>query len=964
MPALYTCPAGHQWRNDHGGPPVCPRCRAFAVSFTLAADGLTAADAPLARAPDLPTIIQPRPPAPPPPPADAASVPGYKLLREVGRGGMGVVYKARQLGLNRIVALKMSHLQADEHELARFRIEAEAVARLDHPHVVRVHDFGEHRGVPFFSMEFIDGGSLADRLKRGPLPPRPPARLVERLARAMHYAHLRRIIHRDLKPANVLLVGGGEPRAPDGPDGTSPEEPGTKDERNPLSPVHGALFPKVADFGLAKRLDDDAGLTVTDAVLGTASYMAPEQAGGKTKEVGPAADVYALGAVLYECLTGRPPFRAATRDLTLIQVQCDEPTRPTQLRPDLSEELEAVCLKCLEKEPGKRYASAAALADDLRRFLAGEAPEVRPLSEWERQVRWGRRAGYELLELSGCSALGLVYQARQLSLDRPVILKTVSPRAQTDPDKMARFRYEAAAAAKLTHPNIVQVYDCGEHAGQSYLALEFVDGGTLADLAGELPLAPRRAAELVEALARAAHCAHQKGIVHSDLRPFNVQLTADGVPKVRGFGMAQLLEEEWRGTAAGARSKAFSNYMAPEQAAGATRVGPAADIHALGAMLYELLTGTPPFLADTVRETLDRIRRDEPEPPARLRPDVPHRLEVVCLRCLIKDPDGRYPDAAALAAALRGFLAHEQTKTDEFELIPGYELLEELGRGGTGVVYRARQLKLDRLVALKIFRTDLARALAANRAVARLSHPNLVHVYDCGEREGVLYVAEELVDGESLARKAARGPLPPAEAARLVETLARVLHFVHRHGVVHRNLKPSVVLVTVQGEPKVSSFDLARLLPPHPEVPEAEGEIIGTPKYMPPEQAMGRGRTVGPSADVYGLGGILYELLTGRAPFTSANPFDLLLELVEQEPQAPRELRPDVPARLEAVCLKCLRKDPGERYTSAEALADDLHGFLSLARPQRPGFWERFKRWMTGPAPPGHGGANRPGGRV
>jgi serine/threonine protein kinase len=836
---------------------------------------------------------------------------------------MSVVYKARQLGFNRVVALKTSRLQADDREIARFRIEAEAVAGLDHPHIVRVYDFGEFGGAPYFSMEFIDGGSLAERLKRGPLSPETAAQLVELLARAMHYAHRQGVVHRDLKPANVLLARGG--------DGPSPLE----------------FVPKVADFGLAKRLDASDDLTVTDAVMGTASYMAPEQAEGKNREVGPAADVYGLGAVLYEALTARPPFRSATRELTLLQVQCDEPSRPTQLRAGVPEDLEAVCLKCLEKEPAKRYATAEALAEDLRRFLAGEGTEVRPLSEWEWQVRWGRRAGYELLELVGWSALGLVYRAQQLSLDRPVLLKTISPQARTDPARMARFRQEAEAAAKLTHPNIVQVYDSGERDGQSFLAMEFVEGGTLADRTSELPLPPRRAAELVAALAGAVHCAHQKGIVHGDLRPFNVQLTADGIPKVRGFGLMRLLADGRPGGSARAPAGAFSNYLAPEQAAGAGEVGPAADIYALGAVLYERLTGRPPFLADTVRETLERIRREEPAPPTRLRPDAPQRLDAVCLKCLQKDPAQRYPDAAALAADLRRFLDAEQPRTDEFVLLPGYELLEELGRGGTGVVYRARQLRLDRLVAVKVFRTDLARALAASRAAARLSHPNLIQVYDCGERNGLLYVAEELVDGDSLSRRLAAGLPPAAEAARWVEALARALHYAHRQGVVHRNLKPSVVLLTAGGEPKVGSFELARLLPPQAPLSEADGVIVGTPQYMPPEQALGRPAAVGPAADVYGLGAVLYELLTGRPPFTGAQPVELLKDVSAQEPTPPRQLRPDTPARLEAVCLRCLRKDPSDRYPSAEALADDLRGFLSSAR-RGPGLWARLLRWARG----------------
>jgi eukaryotic-like serine/threonine-protein kinase len=286
------------------------------------------------------------------------AIPGYELLSELGRGGMGVVYKARQRNLNRLVALKMilagGHAAATER--ARFQTEAEAIARLQHPNIVQVHEVGDHEGKPYFSLEFCGGGSLERKLNGTPLPARAAAALVETLARAMHAAHTQQIIHRDLKPANVLLL-----------------EDGT---------------PKITDFGLAKKLDE-AGQTHAGAVMGTPSYMAPEQAGGQT--VGPLADVYALGAILYECLTGRPPFKAATALDTIMQVASDEPVPPSQLQSRTPRDLETICLKCLQKEPRKRYGSALELAADLRRFLNGEPIRARPVGRFERGVKWVKR---------------------------------------------------------------------------------------------------------------------------------------------------------------------------------------------------------------------------------------------------------------------------------------------------------------------------------------------------------------------------------------------------------------------------------------------------------------------------------------------------------------------------------------------------------------------------------------------
>jgi serine/threonine protein kinase len=861
--------------------------------------------------------------------SDWPRVPGYEILAELGRGGMGIVYKARQLGFNRVVALKTLSDSAASLR-ARFLREARSVAELNHPHIVGVHAFGEYAGGPYFAMEFMPGGSLTDRLAARPLPPRQAARLVARLADAVQYAHDRDIIHRDLKPANVLLAAPDRDADPDGP----------------------ALgLPKVADFGLAKRLDTDTELTDPGAIMGTASYMAPEQARGDVRQVGRAADVWSLGAILYEVLSGRPPFKGATRDLTIAQVLTDEPPRPTEVRPSIPLELEAVCLKCLEKEPDKRYPSAGALSEDLEAFLSDGTMVVRPLSEWERQCRWANRIGYELVEVAGWSPLGLVYVARQLSLQRPVVLKTVSPRAGGDPLRLARFRTEAEVAARLDHPNIQKIYDLGERDGQAYLSQEHVDGGTLADRLTGQPLAARDAAVLVEALARAAHCAHQKGIIHNDLRPFNVLLTADGVPKVTGLGLARLLRDGGQTEAPGAR-RVFSNYMAPEQATAdaADSVGPAADVHALGAILYELLTGQPPFLARTVAETLEQIRTRPPRPPSELNPELHPLLDAICLRCLAKDPAARYPGAGELAEELRRVQRWDPQRTQDVDLVPGYALEEELGRGGTTVVYRARQASLDRVVALKIFRDNFGPILAANRAVGRLAHPNLVQVIDCGEREGLLYVAEEYVDGQSLDRKIAGKPRPAREAAELVETLARVLEYVHQSGIVHRNLKPRVVLLTALGVPKVSSFDLALLTDRGPPPGEEEGLIRGTPNYLAPEQALGDVRRIGRATDVHGLGTILYELLTGRPPFAAADPVELVRQVIGVAPPPPRQLAAGVPAALEAVCLRCLEKDPARRYPTAGDLADALRAFQKHGRSpdERAGWLWRVWRWFGG----------------
>ncbi len=285
----------------------------------------------------------------------------YSLLQQLGAGGMGVVFLARQDGLHRLVAIKM--LRTGEHaaqaDIERFRQEAKAVAHLDHAGIVPIFEIGEHEGQLFFSMAYVGGGTLASRVKQGPLAPREAAELVRAIAEAVDYAHQRGIIHRDLKPSNILLDHAGHP--------------------------------KVGDFGLAKEVSGVSHLTITGQVLGTPSYMAPEQAAGKSDHVGPASDVYSLGAVLYCLVTGRPPFCAATAIETLRQVAEQEPVPPRQLNGSVDRDLETICLTCLRKEPDRRYGSAQQLADDLRRFLDGEPIRARPVSAAERGWRWCRR---------------------------------------------------------------------------------------------------------------------------------------------------------------------------------------------------------------------------------------------------------------------------------------------------------------------------------------------------------------------------------------------------------------------------------------------------------------------------------------------------------------------------------------------------------------------------------------------
>ncbi len=313
------------------------------------------------------------------------SFPGYEIVGVLGRGGMGRVYKARQINLNRLVALKviLAGQDAGAEEVARFREEAKAIARLQHPNIVQIYEVSEDDGYPYFSLELVEGGSLADQLRGTPMTAGRAAQLVETLARAVHAAHQAGVIHRDLKPANILLA----------PPSFVTSQPGRPE----------SWVPKITDFGLAKKRDEAGGLTLTGAVMGTPGYMAPEQAAGRSREIGPASDTYALGVILYELLTGRTPFQGTTMEV-LDQVRHATPTPPRRIEPEIPANLETICLKCLEKEPAKRYSSASAMAADLKRFLEDKPILARPVGLAGRTILWSRR---NRRAIAGAIALGI-----------------------------------------------------------------------------------------------------------------------------------------------------------------------------------------------------------------------------------------------------------------------------------------------------------------------------------------------------------------------------------------------------------------------------------------------------------------------------------------------------------------------------------------------------------------------------
>jgi serine/threonine protein kinase len=439
--------AGDPYQTVATGPPVfasLPPTAPPTMAREVADAFQTLMQAPATRTDELPT-----------PPTDAegeVSVPGYEIISELGRGGMGVVYKARQRRLDRLVALKMilSGEFASKSDRDRFREEAVKLARVQHPNIVQIYEVSEYEGRPYFAMEYLDGGSLIKEISGQPLTPRIAARLILSLANAVHAAHEKGIVHRDLKPGNILLTAGGLRAASERGASVHLSSTSSADvERGPIA--------KITDFGLAKGIDGGGeSHTLSNAILGTPSYMAPEQAKGKSKSAGPPADIYALGAILYECLTGRPPFLAPNAIDTIYLVVHEEPVKPSAWDPKLPQDIETICLKCLEKLPERRYSSAKALAEDLEAFLDNRPIQARPVGLVERSIKWARRRPAQAalvgtLALAGIVALGVgawVSEQRRVNLNEQVRLTNEATTAKNTAEKERQRAEENEKAAK------------------------------------------------------------------------------------------------------------------------------------------------------------------------------------------------------------------------------------------------------------------------------------------------------------------------------------------------------------------------------------------------------------------------------------------------------------------------------------------------------------------------------------
>jgi serine/threonine protein kinase len=702
----------------------------------------------------------------------------YRIIKSLSGGSMGKVYLAEDTALGRPVAVKTLRFdpRTNPELLIRFLREARALAQFAHPNICPVYDVGETDGVPYLTMPYVDGQSLAERLRGGlSLSQHQAAGLVRTLAAAMAEAHASGIIHRDLKPSNIILDSRGRP--------------------------------VIMDFGLARLMDQTTHLTEVGAPLGTPAYMAPEQAGGAPLEIGPRSDIYSLGVILYQLLTGRVPFEGPATAV-LAQVMTEEPMPPRALRPDLDPRLEAICLRAMSKRPEDRFATMRELAHALEGYL-GQEQSGTPSTEVESATAQASAA------VQDDSAQAVWRQRGSFDwphFDRPVIM------------------------------------DFG-------LALQTDETA---------PITPER-----------------------NLPP-------------------EVESKEWRRTILGCLLTLAVLLLAP----------------------VALLVVKWPGPTD---------------PSATTPPTTPWNLLDLLLLYLVVTA-GALLGLGVLAWFLRDFVARRRRPSPSGakpartpapaawkppEVVGGYRLGELLGRGGSAVVYRGEHVVLGSAAAIKIVpRTAalppnrLRRALREATLVARLKHPNIVPVLNAGQETDYFFVAMDYVAGGDVARLVQGKPgLPLPRALAIARDVAAALHYVHRHGLVHRDVKPSNILLDGDGRALLSDFGSVKPLEEQAGRLTADGEIVGTPAYMAPEQALGQAIT--PATDLYGFGCLLFYLVTGRDVFQGP-PMALLGQQIHGPPPSPRAINPGAPEALDRLILELLRKKPEERPADMAAVLRGL----------------------------------------
>ncbi len=537
---------------------------------------------------------------------------------------------------------------------------------------------------------------------------------------------------------------------------------------------------------------------------------------------------------------------------------------------------------------------------------------------------------YQVLRQLGEGGMGEVYLAEDLNLRRRAALKILTPKYSSDPSFQARFKLEAQAAANLNHPNIVTIYEIGEYEGRSFIAMEYVPGESLRTRITREKLSVRQVLDIVLQICDGMAVAHGAGIVHRDLKPANILINADGKVKIVDFGLAKVLGAS-KLTKSGIMMGTLP-YMSPEQVRG-EELDHRSDIFSMGVVLYELLTRDLPFQGESEYVVMNSIVSQEPRPLAVYNPDIPPGLQDIINTALAKDLRKRYQQIEELAAALKSVEVTETT-------FKNYRLLKKLGAGGMGEVYLAEDMELGRKVALKFLSEQYtansefkARFKREAQLAAKLNHPNIVTIYEVGEHQNRSYIAMEYIEGEALNDCIARAKLPLKEALDLMAQICAGMSKAHRAGIAHRDIKPANILINLDGQAKILDFGLAKMQGVSGLT--KSGTMMGTVSYMSPEQV--KGESLDLRSDIFSLGVVLYELLTGDLPFKGESEFTVMSAITTKAPKALARYELDIPAGLQSCIDKALAKERQLRYQRIDDLQADLKRLMGLkSGSQRP----------------------------
>jgi serine/threonine protein kinase/tetratricopeptide (TPR) repeat protein len=587
---------------------------------------------------------------------------------------------------------------------------------------------------------------------------------------------------------------------------------------------------------------------------------------------------------------------------------------------------------------------------------AGWSVAARPAAAGPAPLEEGIVIGerYEILQRLGEGGMGAVYKARDHELDRMVALKVIRPDLAGNPEILRRFKQELILARQVTHKNVVRIFDLGSADGRKFITMDYIEGRDLKNILGKRgKLPPAEATPILQQICQGLEAAHVEGVVHRDLKPQNIMVDEAGRVWLMDFGLARSME--LAGLTRTGVLMGTPDYMSPEQAR-AEKVDARSDLFSLGIIAYETLAGELPFQGDTLMSKLLLRVQQKARPVTELEPGIPAALAAVVTKCLEPDVKLRYQTvrevyndlAASQGQTIAGQSQVTGARTSAGATVadippisieslgpgsqfgPRYRIDAEIGEGGMGKVYKAYDSDLDRTVALKLVRPELARDSNSLQRfkqelllASRISHRNILRIHDLGDVGGVKFISMAYVQGMDLQDLISKtGKLQIERVVNIAKQLAGALEAAHAEGVIHRDLKPRNVLITVDDHAYVSDFGLAKSLDTEKTGMTRVGEVLGTPRYMSPEQA--ESKPADHRSDLYSLGIILYEMATGEVPFGGESSLQVMFQHVQQAPKDPRLVNPDVPEFLAAIILKCLEKDPERRYQSATELLHDL----------------------------------------